>query len=137
MARVGDMRIAQAKGQLGGFDDTVHGLRVVGIGHRQAVGDAEDRQRDQPLRRRREVPQFPAGAEASAAPDAGRVGCRSPRVTGIPSAAIPAPDVGQRAAIKAVETVVASAQGPASAGWRKRLPAPGLAVDQPGFAKPG
>ena len=44
------MRIAQGKCPLGGFDNTVHRLRVVGIGHLQTVGDAKDRQRYQPLR---------------------------------------------------------------------------------------
>lgn len=52
------MRVAQAEGQLGRLHNSVDGHRIVGIGHRQPVGDAEDRQRNQPLGRRREVPQF-------------------------------------------------------------------------------
>ncbi len=51
------MRIAQGKRPLGGFDDTVHRLRLVGIRHLQTVGNAKDRQRHQPLRGWGEVPQ--------------------------------------------------------------------------------
>ena len=53
------MRVAQAESQLGRLNDAVDGHRIVGVGHRQPVGDAEDCQRNQPLGRRREVPQFP------------------------------------------------------------------------------
>ena len=58
MTGVGNVGIAQAKSLLGGLDDTVHGLRVIGIVHRQPVGNPEDRQRDQSLRWRRQIPQF-------------------------------------------------------------------------------
>lgn len=58
VARVGDMGVAQAKGQLGGLNDAVDGHRLVGLGHRQAIGNAENGQRYQPLGRRREVPQL-------------------------------------------------------------------------------
>jgi hypothetical protein len=105
----------------------VNGLRVVGIGHRQPVGDAEDRQRDQPLRRRRQVPQFAVlvlKLQRRRAP--GAMLLQVGKGDGQAQAAIPAPDGGQRAAIKAVETVVDQRLSvDASAGWRNRLPATG------------
>ena len=58
LARIGNVRIAQAKGQLGGFNNTVNRSRIVSLRHIQAVGDAEYRQRDQPLRRRGVVINF-------------------------------------------------------------------------------
>ncbi len=84
------MGIAQAKSLLGGLDDTVYGLRVIGIVHRQPVGNPEDRQRDQSLRWRRQIPQFAAGAEASAAQGDGRDAAVGRQVMGSPQAAIPA-----------------------------------------------
>ena len=58
LARVGDMGIAQTKRQFGGLYNAVNGGRFVSIGHGQAVGYPEDRQRHQPLRWRRKVPHF-------------------------------------------------------------------------------
>lgn len=90
MARIGDMRIAQGKCPLGGFDDTVHRLRVVGIGHLQTVGDAKDRQRHQPLRGWGKIPQRALLVLERQRPRTlARWACRSLRVTGIPSVAIP------------------------------------------------
>jgi hypothetical protein len=118
LARIGDVRIAQAKGQLGGFDDAVNGSRRR---HRpfQAVGDAEDRQRDQPLRRRGEVPDLPAGAAASAAWCAGRVGVQVGQRDGQAQRLHTLRQTfRQRAAIKAVQTVFRQArQGRGQAGW--------------------
>ena len=59
LARVGDVSIAQAKGQLGGFNNAVKGVGVVGLRHVQPVGNAEDCQRDQPLGRWGEVKHLP------------------------------------------------------------------------------
>ena len=56
LAWIGDVGIAQTKGQFGGFHDAVNGHCLVGIGHRQTVGYPQDRQRHQPLRRRSQVP---------------------------------------------------------------------------------
>jgi hypothetical protein len=90
MAWIGDMRIAQGKCPLGGFDDTVHRLRVVGIGHLQTVGDAKDRQRHQPLRRRRKIPQRALLVlERQRRRTPGAVGLQVAEGDGIPSAAIP------------------------------------------------
>ena len=55
MARVGDVTITQAKGLFGRFDDAVNGLHFTGLRHVQVVGNPEDRQRHQPLRRRRHI----------------------------------------------------------------------------------
>jgi hypothetical protein len=102
------MGIAQAKSLLGGLDDTVHGLRVIGIVHRQPVGNPEDRQRDQSLRGRRQIPQFAVlvlklqrrratGAMLlQVGKGDGQAAGRHPR----------SQTAGQRAAIKTVEAIV-------------------------------
>lgn len=55
MARVGDVFIAQAERPFGGFHDAVDGLYLISVSHIEMIGNAEDRQRYQPLGRRRHI----------------------------------------------------------------------------------
>ena len=139
MARIGDMRIAQGKRPLGGFDDTVHRLRVVGIGHLQTVGDAKDRQRYQPLRGRGKIPQRSLLVLERQRPRTpGAVGLQVAEGDRHPQRGHPLRQtLGQRPAIKAVETVAGQhAQGTGEGGLAEAAAGPrGLARDQPGFAE--
>ncbi len=106
------MGIAQAKGQLGGFNDAVNGVRVVGLRHIQAVGDAEYRQRDQPLRRRGVVKDLSLlmlqlqrrGATGNVRVKIGQRHGQAQRLHAVRQ------HVRQRAAIKAVQTVLCQAR---------------------------
>ena len=86
----------------------MHGLRVIGIVHRQPVGNPEDRQRDQSLRGRRQVPQFAVlvlklQRRRAAGAMLLQVGKGNGQATGRhPGSQTP----GQRAAIKTVEAII-------------------------------
>lgn len=122
------MRIAQGKRPLGGFDDTVHRLRVVGIGHLQTVGNAKDRQRYQPLRGRGEVPQralLVLKGQRRRTP--GAVGLQVAEGDGHPQRGHPLGETfGQRPAIETVETVAGQhAQRSGEGGLAEAAAGPG------------
>ena len=125
------MRIAQRKCPLGGFDNTVHCLRVVGIGHVQAVGDAKDRQRHQSLRRRRKIPQRALLVlERQRRRTPGAVGLQVAEGDRHPQRGHTLREtLGQRPAIETVETVAGQhAQGTGEGGLAKAAAGPrGLA----------
>lgn len=132
------MRIAQGKRPLGGFDDTVHRLRLVGVGHLQTVGDAEDRQRHQPLCGRGEVPQRALPVlKGQRRRTPGAVGLQVAEGDGHPQRGHPLGETfSQRTAIETVETVAGQhAQGTGEGGLAKAAAGPGLARHQPGFAE--
>ena len=133
------MRIAQGKCPLGGFDDTVHRLRVVGIGHLQTVGDAKDRQRHQPLRGWGKIPQRALLVlERQRRRTPGAVGLQVAEGDRHPQRGHTLREtLGQRPAIKAVETVAGQhAQGTGEGGLAEAAAGPrGLARYQPGFAE--
>ncbi len=135
MARIGDMRIAQGKRPLGGFDDTVHRLRLVGIRHLQTVGNAKDRQRHQPLRGWGEVPQRSLLVlERQRRRTPGAVGLQVAECDRHPQRGHPTGETfSQRTAIETVETVAGQhAQGTGEGGLAEAAAGPrGLARDQP------